>query len=112
MARIGVFVCWCGSNIAKMVDVAKAAEAAGEMPGVVFATDYKYMCSEPGQNMIKEAVKEHKLDRLVVASCSPRLHEATFQRCIADSGLNPFMVEMANIREHISWVVDDKDIGT
>ena len=104
--RIGVFVCWCGSNIAKTVDVERVAEAAKSFPGVVYATDYKYMCSEPGQNMIKDAVAEHKLDRIVVASCSPRLHEPTFQRCIAEAGLNPYMVEMANIREQCSWVHD------
>lgn len=102
--RIGVFVCWCGSNIAKTVDVEKVVEAAKKMPGVVYATDYKYMCSEPGQNMIQEAIREHKLDRIVVASCSPRLHEPTFQRCVEAAGLNPYMVEMANIREQCSWV--------
>lgn len=102
--RIGVFVCWCGSNIAKTVDVAAVAEAAKSFPGVVYATDYKYMCSEPGQNMVKDAIVEHKLDRIVIASCSPRLHEPTFQRCIGEAGLNPYMVEMANIREQCSWV--------
>lgn len=102
--RIGVLVCWCGSNIAKTVDVAAVAEAAKDMPGVVYATDYKYMCSEPGQSIVKDAIKEHKLDRIVIASCSPRLHEPTFQRCIKDGGLNPYMVEMANLREHCSWV--------
>lgn len=104
MARIGVFVCWCGSNIAKTVEVGKVAEAARDFPGVVYATDYKYMCSEPGQNMVKDAIKEHKLDRVVIASCSPRLHEPTFQRCISEAGINPYMVEMANIREQCSWV--------
>jgi len=102
--RIGVFVCWCGSNIAKTVDVAAVAEAARSFPGVAYATDYKYMCSEPGQNMVAEAIKEHNLDRIVIASCSPRLHEPTFQRCIGAAGLNPYMVEMANIREQCSWV--------
>ena len=102
--RIGVFVCWCGSNIAKTVDVVKVAEASLEMPGVVYSTDYKYMCSEPGQNLVKDAIKEHNLDRVVIASCSPRLHEPTFQRAISQAGLNPYMVEMANIREHCSWV--------
>lgn len=102
--RIGVFVCWCGSNIAKTVDVAAVAEAAKDMPGVVYSSDYKYMCSEPGQSIVKDAIKEHKLDRIVIASCSPRLHEPTFQRCIKDGGLNPYMVEMANLREHCSWV--------
>lgn len=102
--RIGVFVCWCGSNIAKTVDVEAVAQAARDFPGVVYSTDYKYMCSEPGQNMVKDAITEHKLDRVVIASCSPRLHEPTFQRCLAEGGLNPFMVEMANLREHCSWV--------
>ncbi|MDO8684420.1 MAG: CoB--CoM heterodisulfide reductase iron-sulfur subunit A family protein [Armatimonadota bacterium] len=112
MARIGVFVCWCGSNIAKMVDVKKAAEIAGGFPNVVYSTDYKYMCSDPGQTLIKEAIKEHKLDRVVIGSCSPRLHEPTFQRCIGDGGLNPYMVEMANLREHCSWVHDDRERAT
>lgn len=112
MARIGVFVCWCGSNIAKTVEVDKVAEAAKTFPNVCFATDYKYMCSEPGQNIIKDAIKEHKLDRIVVASCSPRLHEPTFQKCIASIGLNPYMVEMANIREQCSWVHDKSEATT
>lgn len=112
MARIGVFVCWCGSNIAKTVDVERAAEAAATMPGVAYATEYKYMCSDPGQNLVKEAIQEHRLDRIVIASCSPRLHEPTFQRCISEAGLNPFMVEMANIREHCSWVHQDKEAAT
>jgi len=112
MARVGVFVCWCGSNIAKTVDVEKVAEAASRFPSVVYSTHYKYMCSEPGQNLIKQAIEEHKLDRVVVASCSPRLHEPTFQRCISEAGLNPYMLEMANIREHCSWVHDDKEAAT
>ncbi|MDH7481222.1 MAG: CoB--CoM heterodisulfide reductase iron-sulfur subunit A family protein [Armatimonadota bacterium] len=112
MARVGVFVCWCGSNIAKTVDVEKVAEAASKMHSVVYATHYKYMCSEPGQNLIKEAIKEHRLDKVVVASCSPRLHEPTFQRCISEAGLNPYMLEMANIREQCSWVHDDKEAAT
>jgi len=102
--RIGVFVCWCGSNIAKTVDVVAVAEAAKSFPKVVYSTDYKYMCSEPGQSMIRDAIREHKLDRVVVASCSPRLHEPTFQRCLGEAGLNPYMVEMANLREQCSWV--------
>ena len=112
MARVGVFVCWCGSNIAKTVDVEKVAEAASRFPSVVYSTHYKYVCSEPGQNLIKQAIEEHKLDRVVVASCSPRLHEPTFQRCISEAGLNPYMLEMANIREHCSWVHDDKEAAT
>ena len=112
MARVGVFVCWCGSNIAKTVDVEKVAEAASRMPSVAYATHYKYMCSEPGQNLVKQAIEEHRLDRVVVASCSPRLHEPTFQRCISEAGLNPYMLEMANIREHCSWVHEDKEAAT
>ncbi|MEN6520721.1 MAG: CoB--CoM heterodisulfide reductase iron-sulfur subunit A family protein [Armatimonadota bacterium] len=112
MARIGVFVCHCGTNIAKTVDVDKVAQAAAEFPDVVFATNYKYMCSEPGQNLIKEAIREHKLDRVVVAACSPRLHEPTFRRCIEQEGLNPYFAEMANIREHCSWVHEDHDAAT
>lgn len=112
MARIGVFVCWCGSNIAKTVDVEKAAEVAATFPNVVYSTHYKYMCSQPGQDLVKEAIKEHRLDRVVIASCSPRLHEPTFQRCIGEAGLNTYMVEMSNIREHCSWVHDDKDQAT
>jgi heterodisulfide reductase subunit A len=112
MARIGVFVCHCGTNIAKTVDVEKATEAAADFPDVVYSTQYKYMCSEPGQNLIRQAIREHKLDRVVVAACSPRLHEPTFQRCIAAEGLNPYMAEMANIREHCSWVHDDRELAT
>ena len=107
MARIGVFVCHCGTNIARTVDCARVAQASTAFPGVVFATDYKYMCSEPGQNLIKQAITEHRLDRVVVASCSPRLHEPTFRRCISEMGLNPHMFEMANIREQCSWVHTD-----
>jgi heterodisulfide reductase subunit A len=112
MARVGVFVCWCGSNIAKTVNVEKVAQAAAELPSVVYATNYKYMCSEPGQNLIKQAISDHKLDRVVVASCSPRLHEPTFRRCVQEAGLNPFMFEMANIREHCSWVHENMDEAT
>jgi len=112
MARIGVFVCWCGSNIAKTVDVEQIAAEAGKVPGVVHSADYKYMCSQPGQAMLREAIAAHRLDRVVVAACSPRLHEATFRTCIAAAGLNPFMAEMANIREHCSWVHGDRAVAT
>ncbi|MFZ5591895.1 MAG: FAD-dependent oxidoreductase, partial [Bacillota bacterium] len=104
MRKIGVFVCWCGSNIGGVVDVPRVAEAARAMPGVAWAVDYKYMCSEPGQEMIVQAVKEHGLQKVVVASCSPRLHEATFRKTLQRAGLNPYLLEMANIREHCSWV--------
>ena len=112
MARTGVFVCWCGSNIAKTVDVERVAAEAGDLPGVVHAAHYKYMCSEPGQALVRQAIAEHRLDRIVVAACSPRLHEPTFRKCIAQTGLNPFMAEMANIREHCSWVHADRETAT
>lgn len=112
MRRVGVFVCHCGSNIAGTVDVEKVAKEAAGFPNVVFSTDYKYMCSEPGQQVIKDAIKEHNLDRVVVASCSPRMHEPTFRRCLQTGGLNPYLFEMANIREHCSWVHPDKAKGT
>lgn len=104
MRRIGLFVCWCGSNIGGVVDVPRVVQEVGNFPGVVFATDYKYVCSEPGQDIIVKAIGEHKLDRVVVASCSPRLHEPTFRKTIARAGLNPYMFEMTNIREQCSWV--------
>jgi heterodisulfide reductase subunit A len=112
MARIGVFVCHCGKNIASTVDVEKAAELAAEFPGVVYAADYRYMCSDPGQRLIAEAIQEEGLDRIVVAACSPSLHEPTFQGCIENEGLNPYMAEIANIREQCSWVHSDKEMGT
>ena len=112
MQRIGVFVCWCGSNIAGTVDVKAVAEALKSEPGVVFSTDYQYMCSQAGQDMIKAAVAEHRLTGLVICSCSPRMHEATFRKTAAAAGLNPYMVEIANIREQCSWVHKDMAIGT
>ena len=112
MQRIGVFVCWCGSNIAGTVDVKAVAEALGHEPGVVFSTEYQYMCSQAGQNMIKDAVKEYNLTGIVVCSCSPRMHEATFRKTAAAAGLNPYMVEIANIREQCSWVHKEIPVGT
>ena len=112
MQRVGVFVCWCGSNIAGTVDVKAVAQALKSEPGVVFSTDYQYMCSQAGQDMIKEAVKEHNLTGIVVCSCSPRMHEATFRKTAAAAGLNPYMVEIANIREQCSWVHKDMFTGT
>ncbi|MGC1392320.1 MAG: CoB--CoM heterodisulfide reductase iron-sulfur subunit A family protein [Bacteroidales bacterium] len=104
MSKIGVFVCHCGENISATVDCAKVAETAGNYDGVSFSVDYKYMCSDPGQNLIKSAIKEKGLTGVVVASCSPRMHEPTFRKACAEAGLNPFMCEMANLREHCSWV--------
>lgn len=112
MQRIGVFVCWCGSNIAGTVDVHAVAEALKSEPGVVFSTDYQYMCSEAGQNIIKNAIREHKLTGVVICSCSPRMHEATFRKTAASAGLNPYMVEIANIREQCSWIHKDMEVGT
>jgi heterodisulfide reductase subunit A len=110
--RVGVFICHCGNNIAGTVDVAKVAEEARKMHGVVFATTYMYTCSEPGQEEIREAIKRENLDRVVVAACSPRMHELTFPRTIEKAGLNRYFFEMANIREHISWIGEDKELNT
>ncbi len=112
MQRIGVFVCWCGSNIAATVDVKKVAEELGKEPGVVFSADYQYMCSQAGQDLIKNAIKEHSLTGVVICSCSPRMHEATFRKAAASVGLNPYMVEVANIREQCSWIHKDMEIAT
>ncbi len=112
MQRIGVFVCWCGSNIAGTVDVSAVSTALRDEPGVVFSTNYQYMCSQAGQDLIKDAVKEHNLTGLVICSCSPRMHEATFRKAAKAAGLNPYMVEIANIREQCSWVHKDIVTGT
>ncbi len=110
--KIGVFVCHCGSNIEGTVDTAAVAAAAREFPGVVFATDTMYACSEPGQDGIIEAIKEHHLDGVVVASCTPRMHEPTFRRTLERAGLNRYLFEMANIREHVSWIGKDREANT
>ena len=102
--RIGVYVCHCGLNIAKTVDCTHVAEIAARHEGVVVSRDVSYACSEPGQESIKEDILEHKLDRVVVASCSPRLHEPTFRQMLRSAGLNPYLLEMANLRDHCSWV--------
>ena len=112
MQRIGVFVCHCGTNIAATVDVKKVAETLGQEPGVVFSTEYQYMCSQSGQDMIKNAIHEHRLTGVVVCSCSPRMHEQTFRKTCASAGLNGYMVEIANIREQCSWIHKDKDEAT
>jgi heterodisulfide reductase subunit A len=102
--RIGVFVCDCGSNIAGTVDTKALREYAEELPGVVVAIRNKYTCADPGQQEIQAAIREHNLNRIVVASCSPTTYEVIFRNCIAGAGLNPYLLEMANIREHCSWV--------
>jgi len=112
MARIGVFICHCGENISATVDVAKVAERAGKLSGVAFSVDYKYMCSDPGQTLIIESIKEHKLTGIVVAACSPRMHEGTFRKAAEKAGINPYLCEMANIREQVSWVHPKSDATT
>ena len=112
MARIGVFVCHCGENIAATVDCGKVAQQASKLPGVAVAIDYKYMCSDPGQTKIKEAIKEHGLTGVVVSACSPRMHEGTFRKACAEAGLNPYLCEMANIREQCSWVHEKSEQTT
>jgi len=111
--RIGVYVCHCGLNIAGSVDCAEVAKFAAKLPGVVLAQDNRYTCSDQGQAGIKNDIKEHKLNRVVVASCSPRLHEPTFRKACEDAGLNKYLFEMANIREHCSWVhLYDREAAT
>ncbi len=104
MSKIGVFICHCGENIGATIDCEKVAAEAAKFDGVAFATDYKYMCSDPGQSLIRKAIEEQKLDGVVVAACSPRMHEPTFRRACSEAGLNPYLCEMANLREHCSWV--------
>lgn len=111
--RIGVFVCECGLNIAGFVDCEAVRAYAAGLEGVVVAGRNRYTCSEPGQAEIKKQIREHNLERVVVASCSPRLHEPTFRGCLSEAGLNPYLLEMANIREHCSWVHSaDRDAAT
>ena len=106
-SKIGVYICECGINIAATVNVREVVAFAGRLPNVTVARHYKYMCSEPGQNMIKDDIRELGLDRVVVASCTPRMHETTFQAAIAEAGLNSYYFAMGNIREHCSWVIRD-----
>lgn len=108
LPRIGVYICWCGTNIAKIVDVEAVVRFASGLPNVVLAKSYKYMCSNPGQEMITQDIKEHKLDRVVVAACSPNMHERTFRSALRSAGLNQYLFEMANIREQCSWVHTDR----
>ena len=110
--KTGVYVCHCGTNIAATVDVGAVAEYAGALEGVTIARDYTYMCSDPGQDLIKQDIKEYGLNRIVVASCSPLMHEPTFRRACQEGGLNRFFFQMANIREHCSWVIEDRQEAT
>ena len=111
-SRIGVYVCQCGINIAATVDTGEVAQYAAALPHVVIAREYMYMCSDPGQEMIQQDVRDHNLNRVVVASCSPRMHETTFRTVIEEVGVNPYYLEMANIREQVSWVHADRETGT
>ena len=102
--RIGCFICDCGLNIAGSVDTQAVTDYAATLPHVACAVRNRYTCADPGQNEIRKAIREYGLNRVVVASCSPRMHEPTFRACIASEGLNPYLLEMANLREHCSWV--------
>lgn len=110
--KIGVYVCQCGVNIAGAVDVASVVRFASGLPHVSVARDHKYTCSEPGQNMIADDIRKMGINRVVVASCTPRMHEATFQTVLAEAGLNPYYFQMANIREHCSWISKDTTQAT
>ena len=112
MSRIGVFTCWCGENIARNVKVEDVAKLAADLRGVQCSVHYKYMCSDPGQSMVREKIASDKLDGIVVASCSPHMHMKTFRKAAQAAGLNPYLVEMANIREHCSWVHHNKKQAT
>jgi heterodisulfide reductase subunit A len=110
--RTGVYICHCGTNIASVVNVNSVVEYAHNLAGVELVRDYAYMCSNPGQDLIKQDIKEHRLNRIVVASCTPLMHESTFRKACSEGGINPFQFQMANIREHCSWVISDKTQAT
>lgn len=110
--RIGVYVCDCGSNIARMVDTEALREYAATLPGVTLSVRNKYMCADPGQQEIQRTIYENNLNRIVVASCSPASYEPIFRQCIEGAGLNRYLLEMANIREHCSWVTEDPKAAT
>jgi heterodisulfide reductase subunit A len=106
--KIGVFTCWCGENIARTVDCERVTEEVAKMPGVHCAVHYKYMCSEPGRQLIHQKINELGLDAVVVAACSPHMHLKTFRNAVASVGINPFLIEVANVREHCAWVHPNK----
>jgi len=110
--RIGVYVCDCGANIVSQVDVPAVVEFAQGLAGVVVAREYKFVCSDPGQDLIRKDIRDQDLNRIVVASCSPRLHEMTFRRALASADLNPYLLEMANIREQVAWVTESAEMAT
>lgn len=110
--KIGVYVCHCGTNISATVNIDEVVKFAEQLPGVEIARNYKYMCSDPGQELIKNDIKEKNLNRVVVNSCSPLLHEYTFRNACKEAGLNPYLFQMGNIREHCSWVTKDSTQAT
>jgi heterodisulfide reductase subunit A len=110
--KIGVYICQCGVNIASVIDVADVVRFASGLPHVIAARDSKYTCAEPGQKMIKQDIQDLGINRVVVASCTPRMHEITFQTVLQEAGLNPYYFEMANIREHVSWISKDSTLAT
>ena len=110
--RVGVYVCHCGTNIAGMVDVETVTQFAASLADVVVARHYSYMCSDPGQALIAEDICKEGLNRVIVASCTPNMHEGTFRKACAEAGLNPFLFQMTNIREHCSWVTEDPAAAT
>ena len=112
MERVGVYVCHCGTNIAGFVDVAEVVSFASTLEGVTVARRYEFMCSDPGQDLIKQDIKELGLTRVVVASCTPQMHEGTFRKACGEAGLNPFFFQMVNIREQCSWVTGELDRAT
>ena len=112
MSRIGVFICHCGTNISATVDVEKVGEAAAKLPNVVHVEINKYMCSDPSQDLVREVIKEHNIDRIVMGTCSPRMHELTWRKLLATTDVNPYMLEVANLREQCSWVHKDREVAT
>jgi heterodisulfide reductase subunit A len=110
--RVGVYICHCGTNIAGIVDVKAVTTFAAGLENVVVARDYAYMCSDPGQSLIVDDIRQMGLDRIVVASCTPLMHESTFRRACSEAGLNPYLFQMSNIREHCAWITDDKLAAT
>ena len=113
MKKVGVYICHCGTNIAGKVDVAKIADEIGvECDDVAVCRHYKYMCSEPGQKLIRDDIEELGIDYVVEASCSPKMHEPTFRNAVSSAGMNPYLFEMVNIREHCSWISDNPDLAT
>jgi heterodisulfide reductase subunit A len=110
--RIGVYICHCGQNIASKVNIGDVVAYASGLPSVTVSQEYKFMCSDPGQSLIRADIQAGRIDRVLVASCSPLMHEATFRKAAEDAGINPFMVQMANIREHVSWVTAEAEAAT